>query len=61
MFSTNLKTLDNATWLGIISNYILEEAIKKSLETRMFEKRCSENLSKIDSEPCQTSKMEIFA
>ena len=22
---------------------------------------CSENLSKIHSEPCQTSKMEIFA
>ena len=27
----------------------------------MFGKMCSENLSKIHSEPCQTSKMEIFA
>ena len=27
----------------------------------MFEKKSSENLSKIHSEPCQTSKMEIFA
>ena len=27
----------------------------------MFGKRDSENLSKIHSEPCQTSKMEILA
>ena len=26
----------------------------------MFGKRCSENLSKTHSEPCQTSKIEIF-
>ena len=27
----------------------------------MFGKRCSGSLSKIHSDPCQTSKMEIFA
>ena len=59
--SANLKTLDKATWLGIVWNYILEEAIKKSCETQMFGKSCSENLSKIHSESWQSSKMEIFA
>ena len=61
IFSANLKTLDKVTWLGIAWNYIPEEAIKKSWETQMFGKSCSENLSKIHSEPCQTSKMDIFA
>ena len=28
---------------------------------KMFGKRCSENFSKILSEPCQTSKIEFFA
>ena len=46
IFSANLKTLDKATWLRIVWNYIPEEAIKKSWETQMFGKRCSENLSK---------------
>ena len=58
--SANLETLDKATWLGIVWNYILEEVIKKSWETQMLGKSCSENLSKIHSEACQTSKMEIF-
>ena len=53
--------MDKATLIGIAWNYILEEAIKKSWETQMFGKRGSENLSKIHSEPCQTSKMKIFA
>ena len=60
IFSAKLKTLDKATWLGIIWNYIPEEAIKKGWETQVFGKMCSENLNKINSEPCQTSKMEIF-
>ena len=57
----NLRTLDKGTWLGILWNYILEEAIMKSWETHMFGKSCSEWLSKIHSEPWQTSKMVIFA
>ena len=61
IFSANLERLDKATWLGIAWNCILEEAIKKSWETLMFGKICSENLSKIHSGPCQTPKMEIFA
>ena len=61
IFSANLKTLDKALWLGIVWNYIPEEAIKKSWETQMFGKKGSENLTKIHSEPCQTSKMAIFA
>ena len=60
-FSAKVKTLDKAPWLSIVWNYIPEEAIKKSWETQIFGKRCSENLSKIHSEPCQTSKMEFFA
>ena len=60
IFSVHPKTLDKATLLGIVGNYIREEATKKSWETQMFGKRCSENLSKIHSEPCQTSNMEIF-
>ena len=58
--SANLETLDKATWLGIVWNYILEEVIKKSWETQMLGKSCSENLSKIHSEACQTSNMKIF-
>ena len=61
LFSPNLNTLDKATWLGILWNYILDEAIKKSLESKMFGKRCSENLSKINSEYSQIYKMETFA
>ena len=61
IFSANLETLDKATWLGIVWNYILEEAIKKSWETQMFGKSCSRNLSKIHSESWQASKVEIFA
>ena len=60
-FSANLKTLAKATWLGIVWNYIPEEAIKKSWETQIFGKKYSEILTKIYSKPCQTSKMEIFA
>ena len=56
-FSTKLKTLDKASWLSIVWNYIPEEAIKKSWETQIFGKRCSENLSKAHSESCQTSKL----
>ena len=59
-FSANLKTLDKATLIGIVWNYILEESIKKNWETQMFGKTCSENLSRIHSEPCQTSETEIF-
>ena len=59
-FSANLKTLDKATWLGIVWNYS-GRSIKKIWETQIFGKSCSENLSKIHSEPCQTSKMEISA
>ena len=59
--SANLKTLDKATWPGSISNYIPDEPIKNSWETQISGKRCSENPSKIHSEPCQTSKIEIFA
>ena len=51
-FSANLKTLDKATLIGIVWNYILEESIKKNWETQMF--------GKIHSEPCQTSETEIF-
>ena len=61
IFSAKLKTLDKAPWLGIAWNYIPKEAIKKSWETQMFEKRCSENLNKIPSEPYQTSRMMVFA
>ena len=39
MFSANLKTRDKATQLGIVLNYIPEEAIKKSWITQMFGKR----------------------
>ena len=60
IFSANLKTLDKATGQGIVWNYIPEEAIKKSWKTDVW-KKGSENLSKIHSEPCQTSKMENFA
>ena len=35
--------------------------MKKILETQMFGKRFSKNLSKILSQPCQTSKIENFA
>ena len=59
-FSANLKTLDKATLIGIVWNYILEESIKKNWKTQMFGKSCSENLSRIHSEPCQTSETEIF-
>ena len=34
---------------------------QEELVTQMFGKRCSEYLSKIHSEPCQTSNMEFFA
>ena len=60
IFSANLKTLDKATGQGIVWNYIPDEAIKKSWKTDVW-KKGSENLSKIHSEPCQTSKMENFA
>ena len=60
IFTANLKTLDKATGQGIVWNYIPEEAIKKSWKTDVW-KKGSENLSKIHSEPCQTSKMENFA
>ena len=60
IFGAKLKTLDKSPRLGIVWNYVLEEAIKKIWETQMFRKRCYENLSKIHSEPCQTSKMDFF-
>ena len=56
-----LKTLDEeAPCLGIVWNYIPEEAIKKSWEIQMLGKMCSENLSKIHSEVCQKSNMEFL-
>ena len=39
IFSVKLITLDKKLWLGVIWNYILEEASKKSWQTQMFEKR----------------------
>ena len=53
--------MDKALWLGIVWNYMPEEAIKKNWETQMFGKRCSKNLGKIHLEICQKSKMEFFA
>ena len=38
-FSANLKTLDKATLIGIVWNYILEESIKENWETQMFGKK----------------------
>ena len=59
MFSANYSL--KATWLGIVWNYILEEAIKKSWEMQILGEKSSGNLSKIHSEPYQTSKIKIFA
>ena len=57
-----LKTLDEeAPWLGIVWNYIPEEANKKSWEIPMLGKMCSENLSKIHSEACQKSNTQFLA
>ena len=53
MFSANLKTRDKATQLGIVWNYIPEEAIKKSWITQMFWKRGWKILAKYIQNPAK--------